>query len=577
MTVDRSARAWMAAIASGFLSSSALAAVPRIVDTAVESPSINGVTNTMLYDVTVTVDGVGSDTGHSAVVGYVSDDDYSTCGGTTAWKWSHRERFNTTDTRTWTLYNFQPGTTYHYKVTVGVGANARSRCGILETPEAPTPTVPTNLGYLNFQFDKAGPAHPFHTRYMMVETDDCGTGLGGARDYLVVLDTETEAIVWYLDIAAGVDRENAVAGGYRYQPGPTATSGRILMNVARSTLIEWGFDARVAESYGFDEVGDCGAGTSGAEGPCLHHDVFQSDDTGNTYAMTTVLDTRGTTGTIWEDACPAGTGFVNDGYGVLNDSFELESLQYLMTDYDYDPTVDAGPNGTKLASRPNACVGDTWSHSFDAPDGVIDWTHANSIAASSFGPSEVIDVSVKNWDQIVRFDASTGAMVWRLSPHAGYTDFGTLQKAPGVVGSASFADQHGVEAIAADTLLMLDNQGDVGGGARAIQVHVDTSPPSAVIEKSWAMVNAAGNPLECELGGNAELVPGSDNTLVLCEHLRIAAELDDPTGNTGGTPPLVISLPNGVSAPFCTTGGPADRGSLRGWHRAYPLTTVGEF
>ena len=73
------------------------------------------------------------------------------------------------------------------------------------------------------------------------------------------------------------------------------------------------------------------------------------------------------------------------------------------------------------------------------------------------------------------------------------------------------------------------------------------------------------------------MVPNSENAFVLCANLRIAAELDDPTGNTGSAPPLVISLPNGDTEAFCTSGGPTERSGLRGWHRAFALATVGEF
>jgi hypothetical protein len=302
--------------------------------------------------------------------------------------------------------------------------------------------------------------------------------------------------------------------------------------------------------------------------------MFKSDDTGNTYVMTTMLGTITTEDSVWEDACGTDTPFVNDGFTVLDDSFDLASEHYLMDDYGYDPGVDGGPNATMLAARPHACMGDTWSRSF--PDGVVDWTHANSIAASRFGATEFVDISIKEWDQVVRFNAATGALVWRLSPHADYTDWGTMVTAPGVVGRAEFADQHDVHAIAPNTLMMLDNQGDAGG-ARALEIHLTAFPPTATIEKSWAMVNAGGNPLECELEGSAEMVPDSENAFVLCANLRIAAELDDPTGNTGTAPPLVISLPNGETEEFCTTGGPTERSSLRGWHRAFPLATVGQF
>jgi hypothetical protein len=120
---------------------------------------------------------------------------------------------------------------------------------------------------------------------------------------------------------------------------------------------------------------------------------------------------------------------------------------------------------------------------------------------------------------------------------------------------------------------MLDNNGDPSG-ARALQIKLDESAGTATIEKSWAMTNAAGDPLNCGVEGAADFVPGSSNVLVMCKEVNLAAELDDPTGASGNPIPLTISLPN---TGFCDAGGPSSRSAIRGWHRVFPLATVGEF
>jgi len=161
------------------LALAAEAAVPRIVGTpVVDNPSFDGVANTMMYTVTVTVNGTASDADHAAMVGFAPEDDYVGCSSTTPWKWSHAETFDTTATRSWTLYNFLPGTKYYYQVRLGSGATTRSRCGVLETTAAPTPTIPAELGYLDIRDTKSG--DPFDTKYLLVETDDCG-GSGSMR------------------------------------------------------------------------------------------------------------------------------------------------------------------------------------------------------------------------------------------------------------------------------------------------------------------------------------------------------------------------------------------------------------
>src|SRR5204863_5780502 len=107
--------------------------------------------------------------------------------------------------------------------------------------------------------------------------------------------------------------------------------------------------------------------------------------------------------------------------------------------------------------------------------GLIEWTHANAIAASKFGTREVVDLSLREWNQVIRFDAQTGTRLWSLSANPAYSDWGTFQKASGIVGRADFQGQHGVHAIAEDTLLMFDNRG-AGAYSRALEIELTTVP-----------------------------------------------------------------------------------------------------
>jgi hypothetical protein len=278
---------------------------------------------------------------------------------------------------------------------------------------------------------------------------------------------------------------------------------------------------------------------------------------------------------LWEDRCDDTARFVDDGWVVLDDTYAITDEHNLMADYDYDPTVDPGPGATGLASRPSACSSDIWNGTFDGAWGIIDWTHVNALTASQFGSDEVLTASLKEWDQILRFDASTGDLQWRLSGRAGDSDW-DLGKDSSITGSDSFSGQHDVHAIDEDVLMLFDNRGD-SAGSRVLEISLDTPTDTATIDKSWAMVNAAGNPVTCGVEGSAELVPDSDHVLAMCAELRIVSELDDPSGSSGGSPPLVISLPDGTPDPFCDVGGPDDRSMIRGWHRAFPVSTIGEF
>ena len=578
MGTRHSFRLWLQALALAVVPQVAFAATPRIVGTpVVENPSFGGIANTMMYAVTVTVDGTASDADHVATVGFVPEAEYTTCAGTTTWKYGRTQTFDTSDTRTWTLYNFQPGTAYYYKIRIGrpgTSMPVRIRCGTLTTTAAPTPTLPANLAALNLTYEKSG---TYASKYVMIQTDDCsgsGTSTMNARNYLIAMDPANETIVWYLDIAALANLRGGAASGWRYQAGPTATSGRNLVQVDHGTLYEWGFDGSVVHQYDFLSGDECD-GDTGSAGPCIHHDAFKSDVSGNTYVLSSEISTD-TIGTPWETLCSAsGSHFVNDGYKVLTSDYALESEHTLMEDFGYDPTIDGGPKESVSTSRPGSCDALTWAAFFDPATPPIDWTHVNSITVSRFGGTEVIDYSLRDWDQVIRIDASTGAEVWRLSSYADYTDWGPISNGPGVSGAETFVTQHDAHGVAPNTIMMLDNLGDPTG-SRVLEVSLHRRPLETIIDKSWMMVDGAGDPLTCRTEGSANEVPGSDgaNVMSVCADDFILVELDDATGATGTPAPLAISLP---MTGYCSSGGPDARTILRGWHRAFPLATIGEF
>jgi hypothetical protein len=568
--------AWLIALLLGGLSNAAFAVVPRIVGTpVVENPEFGGVPNTMMYDVTVTVSGYANDADHAAVVGFTTESDYTTCNATTTWTWAPTQTFDTTATRTWRLWNFQPGTTYYYKARVGRPGMYRSTCGVLSTTEAPTPTVPPELAALEIQYAKSG--DPFYTKYVLMETDDCGASAAdprGADDYLVVLDPENETIVWYLDIPAVSGIDNATAGGWRYQPGTTTTSGRILMLIGHRYMFEWTFDGRETNYYDFGAGGECD-NEVGSRGPCVHHDAFRSDYTGRTYALSSELSSQDGVGTEWESACGEDANFVDDGYVFLNPRNVLTGQRSLMVDWGWDPTIYGGPHAAEAAADRTPCEAETFGRVFDPRMGVIDWTHANALHASRVGPVEVLDFSLKEWDAVVRINAQTGARLWTLAGNASDSDW-TLAKDSAILGRTDFSDQHDVHAVGNDLLMMFDNQGSPVG-SRVLRLTLDSSTATATIDRSWMLVDASGSPLYCPLEGSGRLVPGSSdaNVLANCNDENTMVELNDATGAVGTAPPLVISLPSPTD--FCSSGGPSNSNELRGWHRAFPIENLGNF
>jgi hypothetical protein len=551
---------------------------PTVLGVTLSNPEFDGEPNTMIVTATVRVNDTVNNAVHDAVVGHVLDSDYVACDASTPWNFSSEvKRFKgPTDTLDFSLYNFVPDQAYRYVVRTGFnGRNYRYSCGTL-----PTPTLPDAVAALNWQYEAAGASHPFSTRYVLTNGDDCSaTGMTGAdgRAQMFVLDTLNETIVWYLDLVDMTGLRAPDVTGWRYQPATATAPEHMLVLIDKRYLYEWGFDGTLLKVRDFSAsgTGDECDGTAGAAGPCVHHDVTESPWSGKTYVVSTEKSGVDGLGTDWE-ACGPGSEFINDGFQAMDATLTTTSSFSLMGDYDYDPTVDGGPNARPVTAGASACHADTWGNYLGGDS--IDWTHTNSLSVSLDGTTEVLDMSIHGWDQIIRLNASTGAFVWSLAADDTYSSLGRVRIDSGIDGRATFAGQHDVHMVGPDSMMMLDNRGD--DVSRVLRIDLSAAMPT--IDRSWAIVDAAGDPLECPVEGGGQEVPGTsgDNVLAACQEPYSIVELDDATGYTTTStidPPLVISLPDGSSEPYCTVGGPDERRFIRPFYRAYPMTGVGSF
>jgi hypothetical protein len=581
------------------LSSQAVAAThradytPRVVSVSVTNPVFHGVPNLMMYRLTATVDDTYDNARHEAVVGVTTTPPPPgyprACPTNATYTWSRQvHRYAAPQaTKSWTLYNFQPGTHYYYAIRTGTAGNYEYRCGALTTRAAPTPRLPRALEELALVVDNS--SEDYFSKYVLFDTDDCDT-----HNHLVALDADTKKIVWYLDIPAVTGIENAKVGGWRYQPRGSGhlTSDRIVatlnVDAHRLHLFELELDGTVINSKNFNRFASGGDGHlcdgSGPEsiGPCPSHDAFRSDVTGDTYVLVTGSSGVGVAGNpTWNrDVCTDPPyQFLRDGIQALDGDYKVSFTQYLMGDLGYDPFVDPGPNAPAMcaASFP-------WIQTLNPWFNWIDWLHVNTVSGTADG--QYLDISMKQMDQVarVRADGRGTEPVWTLAGDGAYSSFGPLHNS--VVGAATFASQHDVHAVGSDTILLFDNKGNPGAApgtaaSRVLSISIDEgASPSARIEKSWALVDdnpVVISPLECPFKGSAQHVPGDtsgDSVLALCHNEWVIEELNDPTG-AETRPSLYISIPAAPYEPCPVTG--TLRPGIDGWYRAYPLDRIGDF
>jgi hypothetical protein len=562
---------------------------PKVVAVTVDNPSFHRVANTMMYTLTVTVDDTWDNARHDAMVGFTTrgrfGGDVSECPAQTAYTWSpHVQRFDA-PTRRWTLYNFQPGEEYYYAIRTGTRGNYEYSCGALETAAAPTPTLPIALADLNLIVDNS--SGEYHTKYVLFDSDDCG-----GRNHLLAVDADTGNIVWYLDVKAVTGVRTALIGGWRYQAAGSSylSSDRLLLALnafdRRQLLYEVEFDGTVINAKDFNRPGPvgerhrCDGSSAQSLGPCPHHDAFKSDLTGETFALVTANSGLSTVGNpFWTrffcEAPPY--RFMADGFQVLDHDYAESFTQYLVPDLGYDPAVDGGPRA------PQGCLATTgWANTLSPEFKWLDWTHANSISGTPDG--EFLDISLKEWDQIIRVraDGSGSGPEWRLAGNPDYSDF---ELSTEVLGPATFAGQHDPHMLDSATMMLFDNLGNPGeepgtAASRVLQLALDEDARTAAIEKAWVLTHNNDLPtsLECPTKGSGHLVPGDptgNSVLALCHESYAIEELNDPTG-AEERPSLYITLPR-FPADVCPEPGPSSREVIQGWYRAYPLENLGDF
>ncbi|MBM4390463.1 MAG: aryl-sulfate sulfotransferase [Deltaproteobacteria bacterium] len=511
--------------------------------------------NTMMYSVPVTVGDYAADADHDGRVGFRIASGNCAVGG--GWRFTEVHRFATSTTHTFTLYNFKPGQTYQYRAEVGPVGSANSTCGTLGTP-----SLPTDLGYLDLDYDGSG---GLATDFVLVDTTDCGSST--QREYIIAVDANGQFISWYLDIAAIAGSGGNSLGGWRFQKGTGPTADRFLGILDRRYLYEWDWTGATRNVRDF---GDVCASAAGDDGPCIHHDAFKLAATGTSYVLTSAISSEDPAGTGWDGVCNASDRFVNDGFDELDTSLSTTDSPDAMTDWGYDPDTDGGEN----EGESRACNSGYWDPYFVTRP--LDWMHPNSVSAHKPGSDVLVDLSFKEWNQVIRVNASTNAVVWRMANGSTWSTL-TLAINGGITGSAGFAGQHMVHDIDG-FVQMFDNEGGPSGTSRVLRWQLSGGPPvtTATIVKSWELVNAGLGALVCPGQGSGVTVLGTsgNSVLALCNAERLVEELSDYDGDTSAEPPLIIQL---ATDPCTSAGGPDEHSEIRGWYRAFPVEQIGPF
>jgi hypothetical protein len=128
---------------------------------------------------------------------------------------------------------------------------------------------------------------------------------------------------------------------------------------------------------------------------------------------------------------------------------------------------------------------------------LVNWTHGNALDIDAAGN---LLLSSRSLSEVTKIDGSTGAVLWRMG---GLRNQFTFENTPAI----PFARQHGVRAVRADELLLLDNLGDPMQ-SRAERYRVD----EAALTVRQIATYGSDPPVIAELGGTVQQL---ENTVLV--------------------------------------------------------------
>ncbi len=466
-----------------------------------------------------------------------------------------------------TVYGVVPGQTYFYRVEdTGDGDAVQD---LLTIPSLP-------VGLADLTMATSGTAK---SRYVLFDTEGCDD-----KQYLVLWDTVRDVVTWYLDVqaeTAGID-----ISGFDVVPSLTDPTDRnILLMLDNRNVYEFNWSGKLVSVLGSDgPVDPWPSCETGMNGPCPHHDLTR-DQAGYLWTVGARIDVESPLVAPWDLVCLGETSFVNDGLMKVAGGLVIDS-DWLMNELVHDPASYPGPTPEDVP-----CSYGDFSDQLGRSN-LIDWTHVNSIDRVP-GSGAGILLSLAEHGEIVFYNANTDTVIWGVATDGRPTDL-TVSLHPGRTfnfNTVAYSEddqerwdyQHDVHSVVGGAIDFFDNHAEWDSAqSRVVRLRVEY--PNAYIMASW---NFPFDPMDldkyaCNSRGSARVVPGTavvsadpqsvphyyGTMLALCAKTNSVIEL---TADDGTPAPLGYELTIAPSA--CSS----DPGRVtEGWHRAYPIMSLGQ-
>lgn len=189
-----------------------------------------------------------------------------------------------------------------------------------------------------------------------------------------------------------------------------------------------------------------------------------------------------------------------------------------------DLVVRIAPDGSTIREFAMLDLLDIHRIGFDslseAPSGALDWVHSNALQYDA--DTEMLTVSLRHQDAVVRFSAITGEIAWIFaSPHGWPPDLAAKRLVP-TAEMVWPTHQHGVQVTADGRIRLFDNGNDLHGTpyyttdqtvaySRIFEAEIDEVALTVTPVAEYSETSVG--PLYAAALGNADLLPATRNRL----------------------------------------------------------------
>lgn len=403
-----------------------------------------------------------------------------------------------------------PGKTNTVTFTVE-GASKRAETRTLTIATDP---LPDDFPPLNVKMSNLTAMEPGLTLFNVFQWDPQWIGVVVPRGWLIVVNAAGEVVWYHRPDAVPGDARQLDNGHLRYEYDQT---GYVEIDVLGNVISRWHASGLASPPPGPATL---------VKADTMHHDM-QEMPNGHFLSLSTALAPAPHFPTSETDPRSAEA----DTTIVVDKILEFDREGTVLHEWYIDDLIDS----YRLAYDSTTPFWDVLYR--DYASGTKDWSHANALVYSE--QDDGIIVSLRNQDALVKFNRTTGKLVWILSTPANWKSPWKEALLTAKPGTEWFYHQHAPKLLGDGRLLLFDNgnfrasppepkRAAKDNHSRVVEYRINEA--ERTVEQSWSYGGADTETFYSAFLGDADLLPKTGNILItdggrVIDHLGVPSDV----------------------------------------------------